>query len=127
MKAGANALVIFDEQGNPPDQASIQLEESASRHRLTLNVPVNSPIHANPVSPQGSAAVASPSVDAGKKTGQLTHDLNLGAANDVHLKSGQVVNILKNSGATLVIGVQLPDGTSGIYQVDASAVTLEDK
>ncbi len=39
MKAGDNSLVIFDEQGNPPDQTSVQLEASASRHRLALGAP----------------------------------------------------------------------------------------
>ena len=36
MKAGDNSLIIFDEQGNSPEQTSVQLEESASRHRLSL-------------------------------------------------------------------------------------------
>jgi beta-galactosidase len=39
MKAGDNSLVIFDEQGNSPEQTSVQLEESASRHRLSLGTP----------------------------------------------------------------------------------------
>ena len=81
-----------------------------------------------PNSHQGSAAVDSMEIaSAGEKPGRLTHDLNVGAANDVHLKIGQVVTILKNSGSTLVVSVQLANGSSGIYQVDASAVTVETK
>jgi beta-galactosidase len=39
MKAGDNSLVIFDEQGDSPDRTSVQLEASASRHRLSLGAP----------------------------------------------------------------------------------------
>ena len=39
MKVGDNSLVIFDEQGNSPEQTSVQLEQSASRHRLVLGAP----------------------------------------------------------------------------------------
>jgi beta-galactosidase len=39
MKAGDNSLVVFDEQGHSPDQTSVQLEQGASRHRLTIGAP----------------------------------------------------------------------------------------
>jgi beta-galactosidase len=39
MKVGDNSLVIFDEQGNSPEQTIVQLEQSASRHRLVLGAP----------------------------------------------------------------------------------------
>jgi len=57
--------------------------------------------------------------------GQLTSDLTVGAAHDVQLKSGQVVQVLKSSGGTAVIMVAMPDGSNGVFQVDASAVEVQ--
>jgi hypothetical protein len=61
---------------------------------------------------------------ADENQGRLTRDATVGAAHDVHLKAGQVVQVLKQSGQTVVIMVPLPDGTSGTYQIDATAITV---
>ena len=48
----------------------------------------------------------------------------VGASHNIQLKTDQIVRVLKNSGATVVIMAQLPDGSSGIYQIDTAAVEL---
>jgi len=71
-----------------------------------------------------SAVLFSVNAWAAGQTGRITHDLTVGAAHDVQLKAGQKVNVLKQSGQTIVIGVQLPDGSMGIFQIDATSVDL---
>jgi hypothetical protein len=61
---------------------------------------------------------------ADEQQGKVTHDLTVGAAHDVQLKAGQTVQVLKQSGGTAVIMVQLPDGSSGIYQIDGADLEL---
>jgi hypothetical protein len=56
--------------------------------------------------------------------GRLTRDVTVGPNHDVQLKVGQTVQILNQSGAQMVVSVQLPDGSSGIYQIDAAAIEL---
>jgi hypothetical protein len=34
MKQGENALVIYDERGNSPQEVRVNLEADASRHRM---------------------------------------------------------------------------------------------
>ena len=58
----------------------------------------------------------------GQEQGKLTRDLTVGSAHDIHLTADQVVQVLKRSGTSAVILVQLPDGSNGVYQIDASAV-----
>ena len=61
---------------------------------------------------------------ADEEEGRLTHDVMVGASHNIQLKTDQIVRVLKNSGATVVIMAQLPDGSSGIYQIDTAAVEL---
>ncbi|MCE0498013.1 MAG: redoxin domain-containing protein [Methylacidiphilales bacterium] len=61
---------------------------------------------------------------ADEENGRLTHDVMVGASHNIQLKTDQIVRILKNSGGTVVIMAQLPDGSSGIYQIDAAAVEI---
>jgi nucleoredoxin len=61
---------------------------------------------------------------ADQETGRLKHDLTVGPSNDVHLTADQTVQILKQSDQFVVIMVQLPDGSNGIYQVDPNAVEI---
>ena len=58
------------------------------------------------------------------ENGRLTRDLTVGPSHDIQLKTEQVVQVLKHSGQTVVIMVQLPDGSNGVYQVDAAAVEI---
>ena len=57
-------------------------------------------------------------------SGRVKQDITVGANHDVQLKAGQVVQILKQSGATVVIMVSLPDGSNGIFQIDATDVEM---
>jgi hypothetical protein len=57
-----------------------------------------------------------------EEKGWLTRDLTVGANHDIQLKTDQVVQVIKHSGQTVVISVQLPDGSSGVYQIDAASV-----
>lgn len=61
---------------------------------------------------------------ASGEQGLLNRDLMVGASHNVRLKSHLVVQILKHSDGTLVIMAVSPDGSSGVYQVDAAAVDL---
>lgn len=60
--------------------------------------------------------------DAAK--GRLITDLTVGAAHDIQLKTDQVVQVLKNSGAKAVIMVQLADGSNGVFQINAASVEM---
>ena len=55
---------------------------------------------------------------------RLTQDVIVGPAHDVHLKANQPIQVMKQAGATDVIMVQLPDGSTGIYQVDSAIVEM---
>jgi hypothetical protein len=55
--------------------------------------------------------------------GRLTHDVMVGANHDIQLKTGQVVQVLKDSGTTAVVMVAT-GGASGIYQIDAKDVEI---
>ena len=57
--------------------------------------------------------------------GHLTRDIVVGANHDVPLKAGQAVQIMKKSGANVVIMVPLVDGSQGIFQVDGAAVQVD--
>ena len=61
---------------------------------------------------------------ADEEKGRLKQDITVGANHDVRLKAHQVVQVLKNSGNTAVIMVQLPDGSNGVYQIDAAAIEM---
>jgi len=61
---------------------------------------------------------------ADPENGRITKDIMVGGAHDVPLKANQPVKVLKHSGETVVIMVALPDGSSGIYQIDAAAVEI---
>jgi hypothetical protein len=69
----------------------------------------------------GAVAIAK----ANPQPAHLAHDLTVGANNDVSLKSGAAVQVMKQSGATMVIMVPLDDGSQGIFQVEAAAVQLD--
>jgi hypothetical protein len=55
-------------------------------------------------------------LDAGADSGRITHDVSVGP--------GAVIKVLSIGATKDVISVDLPDGSSGIYQVDASSVEL---
>jgi hypothetical protein len=61
---------------------------------------------------------------ADEALGRIKQDLTVGANHDVQLKTDQVVQVLKNSGQTVVIMVQLPDGSNGVYQIDSAAIEI---
>ena len=69
-------------------------------------------------------ALAGSPVLAALPTARLKHALAVGGAKNIRLDTGQVVQVLKNSGDSVVILVQLPGGSSGIYQIDAAAVEM---
>jgi hypothetical protein len=52
----------------------------------------------------------------------MAYDVTVGPDQDIVLKANQVVHVVRRSGATVVILVHLPNGASGIYQVDTTAV-----
>jgi hypothetical protein len=56
--------------------------------------------------------------------GRIQRDMTVGANHDIPLKTGQVVQILNQSGAKTVIMLPLPDGSNGIFEIDASAIKL---
>jgi hypothetical protein len=65
------------------------------------------------------------SINAGADpNARLTQDVTVGPAHDVQLKANQPVQVMKQSGATDIIMVQLPDGSNGVYQVDAAIVEM---
>jgi hypothetical protein len=72
----------------------------------------------------GAILLCSVGAWAEEEKGRLTHDLTVGASHDIQLKGDQVVQVLKHSGQTVVIMVQLPDGSSGVYQIAAAAVEI---
>jgi hypothetical protein len=54
---------------------------------------------------------------------QIKTDVTVGPANDpVHLKAGQIVQVMSSGPAQSVIMVPLPDGSQGVYQVDSAAL-----
>jgi len=55
---------------------------------------------------------------------RLTQDVTVGPAHDVPLKANQPVQVMKQTGGTDVIMVQLQDGSTGVYQVDAAIVEM---
>jgi nucleoredoxin len=63
-------------------------------------------------------------VRAEVQKGQITHDMKVGATQDVLLKAGQIVQVLKQSGQTVVIMAPASDGSPGIYQIDEQAITI---
>jgi hypothetical protein len=56
--------------------------------------------------------------------GKLTHDITVGTNHDVQLHTGQVVQVMKDAGGQAVIMVALPDGSNGVFQIDATDVEL---
>ena len=60
---------------------------------------------------------------AAMDTGHIKYDVTVGSSNSpLHLKAGQEVQIMSMSGTKAVIMAPLPDGTTGVYQIDAAAV-----
>jgi hypothetical protein len=57
---------------------------------------------------------------------KLTHDLTVGGNHDIHLKSGQAVQVLNHLANAVVIMVALPDGSHGVYQATPNDVTGDD-
>jgi hypothetical protein len=58
-------------------------------------------------------------------SGRIVRDVTLGSSdNPVAVKAGTTVKVLSVNGSKDVISVDLPDGSSGIYQVDAAIVQL---
>jgi hypothetical protein len=73
--------------------------------------------------------VCSAQSSGGAQNGRLTHDLTVGAAHDIQLKGGQTVQVLSQSASTVVIMVQLSDGSNGVYQLapgDVQMIQQED-
>ena len=56
--------------------------------------------------------------------GRIAHDLAVGPTHDVQLKTGQIIEVLQSSAQKVVISVQLPDGSVGIYEVAPAAVQV---
>ena len=56
--------------------------------------------------------------------GRIKSDLTVGANHDVTLKAGEVVQVMKNSGGKAVVMATLPDGSSGVFEIDASDVDV---
>lgn len=61
---------------------------------------------------------------ADEEKGRMTQDLTVGSTHDVQLKRGEVVQVLKHSGQSVVIMAPSSDGSSGIYQIDSGAVEM---
>jgi len=58
-------------------------------------------------------------------SGRITHDVSVGPPDHpVALKAGTTIKVLSVGATQDVIAVALPDGSSGIFQVDAAAVEL---
>jgi hypothetical protein len=64
------------------------------------------------------------SAAADMPAGKINHDMVVGASHDIALKAGQAVQVMGQSGGKVVIMVTLPDGSNGVFQVDAADVTL---
>jgi hypothetical protein len=72
----------------------------------------------------GAILLNSVSAWAAGESARITHDLTVGAAHDIQLKVDQVVQVLKRSGEKAVIMVQLADGSSGVFQINAAALEI---
>jgi len=59
-----------------------------------------------------------------QQEGTLTRDLTVGTANDVHLKSGTAVHVMRFTATKAVIMTTLADGSNGIFEIDATAVAV---
>jgi hypothetical protein len=72
----------------------------------------------------GVILLFSSSARADEQKGRIKHDITVGANHDVTLKTDQVVQVMKSSGSKVVIMAQMPDGSSGVYQIDVGDIEL---
>jgi hypothetical protein len=72
----------------------------------------------------GAVLLCSSGAWADMPQGRIKSDLTVGANRDVRLRAGDIVQVMSNSGGKVVVMSTLPDGSNGVFEINAADVEM---